>query len=80
MVPKALRMIEKSIDEGLIEELPGETPIQRYRRTSAGRFAADTVIATQVKVDEASLRHRDNSFMDRLLTLVEDADRQRSAP
>lgn len=77
LVPMALKMHEKCIREGLIEDGAEETPIQRFRRIATARAAADTIIATQVKVDEASMRQRSDAFMGRLLDLVAQADRER---
>ena len=78
LVPMALRMHEKAIRKGLIreEELPDETPIERYRRLTLGRVAAETILATQVKVDEASLRRRDSGVMARLVKLVAEAEEE----
>ncbi len=69
-------MHEKAIKLGLMrEETRVETPLERHRRLSLARVAADTIINTQVKVDEASLRHRNANVMEELLRRVAEADR-----
>lgn len=69
-------MHEKAIRLGLQrEDTLTETPVERHRRLSLARVAADTIISTQVKVDEASLRHRNANVMEEILRRVAEAER-----
>lgn len=74
LVPKALHVLETQLD---LESFPGDKDFLLVQK--AKRLAAMGVLQTAVRVDEATLRKREASFLPRFLEELKEARLRREA-